>query len=69
MSEEKSIDINLDIENNDTMEDLVRKSINEFNKIFEEENVNSRFSLNFEKYQVKPAKKNGKPNSDLPGMM
>ncbi len=56
------------INENETASDIIKKSIFQFNRLFKYERIQVMFSTNeFEKFSLKPSKKNGLPNYDLPG--
>ena len=48
------------------MADLVKMSVDLFNKDFCKENLQIRLNTNYKIYHVKPSKKNGKPDQDFP---
>lgn len=51
-----------------TGRELIKETITLFNKLFNEENLDVILNTkNFENYQLKASKKNGKPDNDLPG--
>ena len=59
--------VNVIITNKVSIGDLLRESIKLFNKLFEKENFPIRLShIKLSNYEMKPSKKNGKPDKDLP---
>ena len=64
--EEILYSINIQINNDLLIEDLIKTSIEKFNEKLKSEKSNFLLSLNYENYKIKPAKKSGKANQDLP---
>lgn len=58
--------LNIKINKEDTIDELIRKSLSGFNQIFLNIETNYRISPIFTEYHLKPSKKSGKPNLDLP---
>lgn len=46
--------------------DLIKMSLENFNETFSKENLNYRLDPDYRLYSVKPSKKSGKPDKDLP---
>jgi len=62
--------VNAIITNKVSIGDLLRESIKLFNKLFEKENSPIRLIYTkLSNYEMKPSKKNGKPNKDLPSKL
>ena len=49
-------------------DDLIIKVINEFNILLTNKNYRIRFDYNYSNYQLRPSKKNDRPNMDLPNL-
>ena len=59
----------LQINEVDKARQIIRESISQFNKLFEYERISVKFSsLDLNLYNLKPSKKNGLPNYDMPGI-
>jgi hypothetical protein len=58
--------INLRITNKNTILDILKSSLDIFNDLLYKEQIPLRFSIDYKKYTLKPSKKNGKANTDLP---
>ena len=59
----------LQINEGDKARHLIRESIFQFNKLFEFERISVKFSsLDLSSYNLKPSRKNGLPNYDMPGI-
>lgn len=58
--------INLEINENSSIDDLIKNSVNAFNKKLEKDNIKVRLSQNYSKHSLKQSKKNGYPKDDLP---
>ena len=54
------------VKNSYQLKVIIQKSIDELNKLFVKEKVLFRLIEDFECYVLKPAKKSGKPKSDMP---
>jgi hypothetical protein len=54
------------ISNKDTVLDIIKKSIDIFNDILYKDNLPIKLNVDYRNYRIKPGKKNGKPNNDLP---
>lgn len=61
--------INMEIPSFFKISDLIRQSIDLFNSRFMEAKSMFRLSTQFSNYFLKPSKKSGKPNLDLPSMI
>jgi hypothetical protein len=64
--EKEIMSINLQVDEKTTISDLIRMSVNIFNENFISQNSDYRIKPNYRMYNMKPSKKNGKPNTDLP---
>ena len=58
--------LNLNVVDKTTIRDLITTTVNIFNEKFIESGIIYRLNTTFEDYNLKPSKKSGKPNSDLP---
>ena len=58
--------INLLVSNQSKIENIIERSIKEFNNNFEKENVLFRLKKDICNYCLKPSKKNGFPKTDMP---
>ncbi len=57
----------MSITNKVTLLDLLKQCVKMFNELFEKENFPVRMNnIIISKYKIKPSKKNGKPDYDLP---
>lgn len=63
---EKIFSINLTISENLTIKELINFSVDKFNEKFKLENLGFSFLLNYDNFEIKAGKKNGKPNEDIP---
>jgi hypothetical protein len=61
--------INLKIGNCDTIKDILKQSIDLFNDIFYREKVPLLLNKDYRIFYLKPSKKNGKPDMDLPSKL
>jgi hypothetical protein len=59
--------ISLRITNKNTIMDLLKYSLDIFNDLFYREGLGVQFRADYKKYLIKPSKKSGKPDNDLPG--
>jgi hypothetical protein len=57
------------IQDNKLVKEVIKEAIIEFNKIFENERMMIRLSDNIDLYKLKPSKKSGLPNYDLPSKL
>jgi hypothetical protein len=62
------IPLNIEIQENSTINDLIRISLNAINTYLENIKSNKRLKYNIDNYQIKPSKKNGQPKLDLPAL-
>ena len=46
--------------------DIIKQSIDIFNDILYKDNIPIKLNVDNRNYRIKPGKKNGKPNYDLP---
>jgi hypothetical protein len=59
----------MNITNKITIFDLIKDSVVLFNKIFDKENLPFYLDVyNLQKYTIKPSKKTGKPDLDMPSI-
>ena len=58
--------LTLQVTEKTTVSDLVKMSVDIFNETFERENSLLRMKTDYKIYKVKPSKKSGKPDNDLP---
>ena len=58
--------INIDVEEKVTINELIKRAVDTFNKNLENECKQYRLSLDYNQYNIKPSKKNGMPKEDLP---
>ena len=58
--------INLKITDSDTIKDILKRSINLFNDILKKEKIHLQLNKDYNKFYLKPSKKSGKPDNDLP---
>jgi hypothetical protein len=56
----------LDIDEKTSINELLKITVDTFNKNFETEGRPYRLSLDYKQYNLKPSKKNGMPKEDLP---
>ncbi len=59
--------LRMTIHNDDIAEKVIKGAIQQYNNIFEKENLKIKFNKTIQLYNLKPSKKNGKPKDDLPG--
>jgi hypothetical protein len=59
--------IKINVTDSDSVEKVIKLSINSFNHLFERERLNFRFKEKANLFNLKPSKKNGQPK-DLPGI-
>lgn len=58
----------LQIDEKDKLNNILNESIVQFNRLFEYERISVKFSMSdLTLYNLKPSKKNGLPNYDMPG--
>lgn len=57
------------ITNKVTVCDLIKECIKMFNELFEKENFPVRLNTDISKYKIRPSKKSGKPDYDLPSII
>ena len=67
--QDKLKNILIQVNENIKIKDLIKLSINAFNSKLEVENLNFRFNVEYDKYNLKQSKKNGLPKDDLPCMI
>jgi hypothetical protein len=60
--------INLHITNKNTILDILKISIDIFNELFYKENIPYKFNIDYRKYSLKPSKKSGRADEDLPSI-
>jgi hypothetical protein len=58
--------IEITITNKITMKELLSQALNMFNDIFYKEGIPLQLSHEVNYYSIKPSKKSGKPDNDLP---
>ena len=58
--------IDITITNKITMKELLSQALNMFNDIFYKEGIPLQLSQGVSYYSIKPSKKSGKPDNDLP---
>lgn len=61
-------DIKMEIPSFYKISDLVRQSVDLFNNLFVEEKSVFRLAQNYNNFILKPSKKTGKPDMDMPSM-
>jgi FKBP-type peptidyl-prolyl cis-trans isomerase (trigger factor) len=61
--------INIEVNDNILIDELIKCSVNVFNKKYEKENMRFRLSQNYSKHSLKQSKKNGYPKDDLPSIL
>jgi len=59
--------LNLKIDSNITIFDLIKNAVDAFNEKFRNENFRYLLNNNYSNYKLKASKKNGYPNTDIPG--
>jgi hypothetical protein len=65
-SEEELRTVKIKITNLVTINDLLKESINSFNNLFYKDKIALKLNTDLKSYVIKPSKKNGKVDSDLP---
>ena len=58
--------LSLEVNEKTRIYDLIKMSLEIFNETFIKENLNYRLDPDYRLYSVKPSKKSGKPDKDLP---
>lgn len=58
--------LSLEVNEKTRIYDLIKMSLEIFNETFSKENLNYRLDPDYRLYSVKPSKKSGKPDKDLP---
>ena len=58
--------LNIQVNEKTRVYDLIKMSLEIFNETFSKENLNYRLDPDYRLYSVKPSKKSGKPDKDLP---
>ncbi len=58
--------VSLQVTEKTTIDDLIKLSVDIFNLNFEKENLLNRINTNYSIYSIKPSKKKGTPDLDLP---
>jgi hypothetical protein len=58
--------LSLQVNDKTRIYDLIKLSLEIFNETFSKENLNFRLDPDYRLYSVKPSKKSGKPDKDLP---
>ena len=61
--------INIEIPSFFKISDLIRQSVDLFNNLFLDEKSKYRLSQQYSHFFLKPSKKTGKPNLDMPSIL
>jgi hypothetical protein len=60
--------INLRITNKNTILDILKCSLDVFNDMFYKEQIPLKFNIDYRKFCLKPSKRSGKADNDLPSI-